>query len=713
MEDKNKDENININKINQLIKRLERQVANNTSLDDENNKIRGVYHIDYDKNKNINILNENYKVLVDNGYTVEILNNIECKNAADSNKYIIKISNSSGVYYDINLLWYKSRLTEKEFDQYKYIADILTHIEGTASYNEDIIYSIIKILAIIMSDRKYFTITYSVLGFDRLIINNKVSWVFKYDKIYDGDYNELSGRLLEYDTNIVIRNSSHKANEMQWLACISNVMNSHVLDAMLLGAGVSGLIRQILPFSKDSNININICGEPGTGKSTIGHLILSIYGNPQFLEGNFSDTENAIEQLRGSKPILPYVIDDRMLKYIGETTDQKRALSILIDIFRESEGRIKERLGSMSVDSGKRTYSAVISSSVDSITTALDRLSGAQNKDIGQYRRYIEILLDKDDERYTIASNKEEAEEIEYQAQTNYGFGIKHISSYMLDKLNNEGKKYFINQFDELNQRISQKLTDNIKASSQRFALIVLSYRILREALNNRIIEIENGIMPEDVYETNENNKIQATKIPKIEIIENNEDKIEDLLINNLAHKMVGVAASKKPSNNLKTWITDPDNLVFFLQCDKVFDCNSKTQNQTIDKKKILGNINISSDYIEIAYNSKYALESILFSPGLKEIKLKEFYTYFEPVRNIGSTTQRLEEYKKCGDAVEFFGSNVRKNSRKKEIVTPIDAFVYNEDNKVVFKYHKKTGSYYDENGEVKKGYMTYIKIIR
>lgn len=94
-------------------------------------------------------------------------------------------------------------------------------------------------------------------------------------------------------------------------------MDYSATNALIISAGASGVFRQMLPFTKETNINMNIVGERASGKSTISHFVISLFGNPEALEGSFTDTENAMEMIRAERTVIPYVLDERMLRLEG------------------------------------------------------------------------------------------------------------------------------------------------------------------------------------------------------------------------------------------------------------------------------------------------------------------------------------------------------------------------------------------------------------
>ena len=395
--------------------------------------------------------------------------------------------------------------------------------------------------------KSLYTLRYSKIGWQYYDWGQS-GWMFKYDKIHTkllGIHGEVSSEDIE---GLGAIDPDNKYKEKVWVDHTIDMMKSHSYCGMLLGAGISGLLRQLLPFTKETNININITGEPATGKSTIGHYILAIFGNPEMLEGSFSDTENAVEMKRIQRPVLPYILDDRMLSMVDQSEKMQRQ-KILLDVFREYEGKNKERLGKQyKDDSGNRTYGPVISSSVKSMMELL-----LQSEDLGQFRRFMEFDMGSKKSQ-VLFNDAKEAKKTEELAYKNYGYGVGIIVDYMLALLNGELETvndYYDTNADEEDKRLTQialdmvnhdkdnpilvdrfnridkqfeealkqrEIEENEKAkainsvstvfgldsSSKRFALIVLSYKILRESLLYHIYsgwkDADKFVLKEEVY---------------------------------------------------------------------------------------------------------------------------------------------------------------------------------------------------------------------
>ena len=100
----------------------------------------------------------------------------------------------------------------------------------------------------------------------------------------------------------------------QWMNLLCEVMNGSDKASLIISAACTGLIRQLLPYTKEDNINMNIVGNPACGKSTITHFALSLFGDPQVLEASFSDSQGAMELNRVERTVIPCILDERMLR---------------------------------------------------------------------------------------------------------------------------------------------------------------------------------------------------------------------------------------------------------------------------------------------------------------------------------------------------------------------------------------------------------------
>lgn len=421
-------------------------------------------------------------------YNVEIIEDLDVIDVNNETRYKARIADyNSGVEYEFDLNWFRDSLIDYDFDPDRFILNILKSIQGVSANETTVRLKnlILEYLSYAIHYKKSFIYEYSTIGWDRYSIDNTTR-IFKYDTLISRN-EQIKGRLKSEYAEGLTKSVNVFANdnrEEEWVNFIVKLMNNHVYDGLIFAAGISGLLRQeVITYTKETNININVQGEPGSGKSTLGHVVLSFFGNPMLIEGASIDTINAEESFRARRPILPYVLDERMLRYFNDS-EKKQQTEMFLEIFREYEGKEKERLGkSHSNTRGDRIFGPIISSSVDSMLEKLLQIK----RDLGQYRRFIELNIGSAEDE--LLFNAEEAEQAENISNRCYGYGVRYIVDYM-QYIMEKSDDFFQRSFEELVTKIRIRLHDEEKngfwglsSSSMRFALVILSYRILRESL--------------------------------------------------------------------------------------------------------------------------------------------------------------------------------------------------------------------------------------
>jgi hypothetical protein len=505
-------------------------------------------------------------------YEVEVIENLDCKDVTNESRYYIKITHKNGVYIVLDLLQYEANITDFDFDEQAYLEEEISKITG--SVNEEVktvAEYAVAYLSYLIYFKRLYVLKYKKIGWEYYDWD-VCGWIFKYDCIYSR-VPLLSGRGANKDVEELEKvKDDTREKESEWIQTAIQLLNAHPFDCLILGAGISGLVRQILPYTKETNININIKGEPASGKSTICHFLLGIFGNPELLEGSYTDTDNAVEQKRVSRPPLPYVLDDRMLKIENDSENAKRQ-KIVADIFREYEGRVKERVGKQYEDeAGERTYGPIISSSVKSMMEYLFK-----SDDLGQYRRFMEFDIGGK-ESGIVFSDAQEAQKVDQVAYKNYGIGIRIIIEYMLEildgvEVSKEGEAPFIvNRFKAIENDVQAALVKReadeevlakqsgqsskvhgLDSSSQRFALILLSYKILRESLLYYFFALPKEIGLEFVEYSNYMEFFEKQKILK-----DLSNDILEILIDNLVDKVKRV---NKPLTSVSLYSYIMNNL--------------------------------------------------------------------------------------------------------------------------------------------------------
>ena len=584
-----------------------------------------------------------FEELLGNEYRVEVVEDLDIINVTSDERYTIRIKNiNSNVEYRYSLAKFREQLLDYSFEPDTFIIDILKRIEGAKGNIELKVIKddILDYLSYAIHYKELFRSEYSTIGWDRYSFDNKTR-IFKYNYIMSDNENIkglIKGKYRDlYAPSVDLLNEGLEEN---WRSFTIHLMNNHLYDSLMFAVGISGMIRQILTFTKETNLNVNVCGQPGSGKSTIGHYILSFFGSPTLLEGSSIDTENASEKIRAERPVLPYVLDERMLRFFADS-DTKKQTELLLEVFREYEGKEKERLGKQYEDSaGQRIYGPIISSSVESMLETLLQTGD----DLGQYRRFIEFNISKAEDE--VLFNAEEAVKAEEIANSSYGYGIRYIAEYMLYRFKTDDN-YFTNQFREITELIKNRIETEqglykmkgLTSSSMRFALIVLSYRVIRESivysLYAEIIDrkkILNSPLETDVYKKvsileklNHDEEIveqikqfnmsfeellvlENKQVAGSGLIVNQEEKIIDALIDNLIEKMAKVKAKSITKDTLMKYFIRNyrEHPEYFCAAPKDFDA-----------EKHVFVYEDKADNITIQMPRAYKLDEVLFSTDI------------------------------------------------------------------------------------------------
>ena len=578
--------------------------------------------------------------LLEKGYRVEVVEDLDITDVTSDERFTIVIKNAnSNVEFKYSLNKFREQLLDYDFEPDTFIINIIKRIDGIKGNEElkELKDDILTYLSYAIHYKELFRYNYSTIGWDRATFDNKTR-IFRYNHIISNNV-DIKGLIKEkyrelYSPSVDILNEGLEEN---WRSFTIHLMNNHVYDSLLFSVGISGLIRQILTFTKETNLNINIMGQPGSGKSTIGHYILSFFGNPTLLEGASIDTENAAERIRAERPVLPYVLDERMLRFYNDS-ENKQKTELLLEVFREYEGKEKERLGKQYENSvGQRIYGPIISSSVESMLETLLQTG----EDLGQYRRFIEFNIGKAEDE--ILFNAEEAVRAEELANSSYGYGVKYIAEYMLYRFKTDDN-YFNNQFRDITAFVNEKIIKEqelqkmrgLTSSSMRFALVILSYRVLRESIlyslyaeiikrkeiissadiQKKISILEKCEHKQDIIEEikqfdmsfEELLRLENKQVTGYRLIVNHEERILCLLINNLVEKMAQV----KKKN-----ITKDTLMKYFIKNYREYPEYFCSEAKKFDATKHIFVYEDKTDNITIQMPRAYKLDEVLFNSEL------------------------------------------------------------------------------------------------
>ena len=399
---------------------------------------------------------------------VQLVENIDIK-AGSPDKFYIKITDENGNFVTMDLLNYQEKIYDYTVDEEESIKNVLVRLKGV--YSQEIVNAskdLAEYISLALGYKQTFYREYKIVGWSKLDGNT----IFKYDKIYSNHepvYNGFCGE--DWAEAITVQETDReKQNEAQkiWNDMMAETFNRSAVADIILCAAVSGIVRQSITPTKETNINMNIVAEKGSGKTTMQHLVLSFFGDPDKLEGSFIDTENASDQIRVERAVVPYVLDERMLK-VESNGEKKKATEMLLSIFREYEGKIKSRLGSQYSNSNASAYGAIISSSVESLLDVINREyketdeNGEKTdlpRDLGQYRRFIEINTKAGD----LFENANHAIKAEQISKNYYGYGVKQLIKYMLELMKYEKHiNYLIDNYTNISLDALLYIINSIK----------------------------------------------------------------------------------------------------------------------------------------------------------------------------------------------------------------------------------------------------------
>ena len=364
------------------------------------------------------------------GIQVQLIEKIDVKDTS-LKKFYIRLTDK---YIELDLLDYQKKIYDFTEDEEETLKNKIVDLKGVYDGNTMKAASdIAKYISLALKYKEYFWYQYDRLGWDDIYIDNVCHKIFKYNTIYSRNDLKIQGFC---DRNWSSYLEPHGpgdeegseetkwSNRFYWYVIMAQVFTGRPIPDILLSVGASGVIRDLLTPNKETNLNINIVAPAASGKSTLENVILSFYGRPDYLMGTFSDTDSAVDEIRGIRNVIPYVVDDRMLK-VQTNGDTKKAYTLLMDIFREYNGKEKSRIGA-SNSTSLSASGAVISSTTQSILKVINEQY--EGYDYGQSRRFIEFELQPED----MFKDAELAEVSNNMAHVCYGYGIQQMIETIL-----------------------------------------------------------------------------------------------------------------------------------------------------------------------------------------------------------------------------------------------------------------------------------------
>lgn len=423
-----------------------------------------------------NLINKKKQKLLDKKITVELVEDLDLL-PGTSDKYFIKISKNDGNYIVLDMIKYQSNIYDFSVDEEEYVKQQIIKLNGVYdSETTEIAKLITDYISYALAYKEAFTYKYKFIGWDSIERQNGIPIkVFKYDSIFSNAQIKLNGFCGE-DWAASLINSSSDENKRLWNKAYAITFNDSVKNSLVLSAAVSGIVRQLACDDNDTNINLNIVGKAGSGKTTLERLVLSFFGEPAKLMGTFQDTDSAMEEIRASRVVLPYVVDDRLLG-IDAQNDKNKAKELFLVIFKQANMTVKKRFGAQFKNSDQNIYGAIISSSVEEMLDTIISVYG--DKDLGQYRRFIELIYEDEESIFQHGDNQVKFVNSCANVQ---GYGVEQLISfifetaeyskffnYILDKSCSVEKAFEI--FDLVKRNVNNELTSDEK--------VILQLRVL------------------------------------------------------------------------------------------------------------------------------------------------------------------------------------------------------------------------------------------
>lgn len=397
------------------------------------------------------------------GIQVQLIEKIDVKDTS-LKKFYIRLTDKNGNYIELDLLDYQKKIYDFTEDEEETLKNKIVDLKGVYDGNTMKAASdIAKYISLALKYKEYFWYQYDRLGWDDIYIDNVCHKIFKYNTIYSRNDLKIQGFCDRNWSSYLEPHgpSSEKVpkteenewfNKYVWYIGMHMIFKDRPIPDILLSVGASGVIRDLLTPNKETNLNVNIVAPAASGKSTLENVILSFYGRPDYLMGTFSDTDSAVDEIRGIRNVIPYVVDDRMLK-VQTNGDTKKAYTLLMDIFREYNGKEKSRIGA-SNNISLSASGAVISSTTQSILKVINEQY--EGYDYGQSRRFIEFELQPED----MFESAVVAEASNNLAHVCYGYGVQQMIETIL-LLDNCIEVYTVIDHLEKEKRISS--TERLK----------------------------------------------------------------------------------------------------------------------------------------------------------------------------------------------------------------------------------------------------------
>ena len=220
-------------------------------------------------------------------------------------------------------------------------------------------------------------------------------------------------------------------------------------------AALSAFGSLLFKFTGQSGALINLCNsKSGTGKTTILHMINSVYGHPKKLCMTQKDTPNSKIALLGILNNLPATVDE--LTNMRPEAASEFSYSV-------SQGTGKNRMKAQTNELRRNTTTWATVSVCSSNASLYEKLSALKTSPEGEMMRIIEYPID-----FTDVIPKEDGKQIfDFDLMRNYGHAGVIFAEYLVSNLETEIERLHSTQF-KIDQEL--KLTQRERFWSAAFA---------------------------------------------------------------------------------------------------------------------------------------------------------------------------------------------------------------------------------------------------
>ncbi len=188
--------------------------------------------------------------------SVKVYEDIDIKDVSKGSKFTIRILNRDGFYVDIDMFAYRDIVLDNEKSEEEFITSKVERIIGINSDIDKASKIICDILSKLCYQKDLQIKRYRELGWD---FYNGVQ-IFKYDKIYcvAKKTDMFNGECANEVADGLMNKEDTAGDYEDWLVDFSRLVYCFDMDALIIATACTGVIRQLLPYTKENNMQKNV-----------------------------------------------------------------------------------------------------------------------------------------------------------------------------------------------------------------------------------------------------------------------------------------------------------------------------------------------------------------------------------------------------------------------------------------------------------------------